>query len=388
MKQPVLEKLYCIFVVLAFGLLFYANAEAQEAPNGVAYSLGIGKAFYIPCGLALICSFFLKIKRDWLDKILYCLIFVAILSTCFHPPLSGTFLTWTVTRFIMAILCFKSVRDIDPLLLAKIAAILSPLIVFPHYLLSNPFSYGDYRYGGFYGDPNFLAFALIFLIALCYITFRREKGWIIKILSICSIVGSIPLILLGASRAGILSLSIILFTILIDTFRRSKRGFVLLLMVIALSGGVLLNKMSDTLDMIERRYQAETESDQVGAKARVEGVGNVFRVLGRRPELIPFGIGLGNTYDTIAKYRDDGFRSSFVVHNTYLSLLYELGLVGFLLYLLIYIFAFKQLVRQHQYLLIGILLSAIVCFLTLPGAAYMPGWILLFFTTNKYIFTI
>lgn len=388
MKQPVLEKLYCIFVVLAFGLLFYANAEAQEAPNGVAYNLGIGKAFYIPSGLALICSFFLKIKRDWLDKVLYCLIFVAILSTCFHPPLSGTFLIWTVTRFVMAILCFKSVRDVDPLLLAKVAAVFSPLIVFPHYFLSDPFSFGNIRYGGFYGDPNFLALALNFLTALCYLTFRKEKGFFIKILSVCSIIGAIPLILLGASRGGILGLIIILVFILFDTLRRSKLGFVLLLAVMVLAGGVLINKMGDTLDLIEHRYQAESESDQVGAKARVEGVGNVLRVLGRRPGLIPFGIGLGNTYVTIAKYREDGFRSSYVIHNTYISLLYELGLIGLLLYLLIYVFAFEQLVRQRQYLLIGILLSAIVSLFTLPGAAFMPGWILLFFTANKYTQTI
>lgn len=385
MKQSVIERLYCLFVVLAFGLLFFANAEAQEAPDGTMYHLGIGKAFYIPCALALLSSFFLKKKRDWLDMVLYCLIFVALLSTCIHPPLSGTFLTWTVTRFVMAILCFKSVRDVDPLLLAKFAAIFSPLIVFPHYFLSDPFSYGSYRYGGFYGDPNFLALALNFLIAICYITFRKEKGFFIKFLSVCSIVGAIPLILLGASRGGILGLSIILLFILIDTFKRSKTSFVILAVVMVLLGGLLTRRMSDTLFLIEQRYQSKTESDQIGARARVEGIGNVFRVLGRRPELIPFGIGLGNTFDTIARYRDDGFRSSFVVHNTFISLLYELGLLGLILYLLIYVFAFKQLLRQHQFLLTGVLLSAIVSLFTLPGAAFMPGWILLFFTANKYI---
>ena len=79
MKHSVIEKIYCICVVLAFGLLFFANAEAQEAPDGTLYHLGVGKAFYVPCGLALLCSFFLKKRQDWLDRVLYCLIFVAIL---------------------------------------------------------------------------------------------------------------------------------------------------------------------------------------------------------------------------------------------------------------------------------------------------------------------
>lgn len=383
MKQSVIERLYCLFVVLAFGLLFYANAEAQEAPTGAVYNLGIGKAFYIPCGLALVCSFFLGIKRDWLDKVLYCLIFVAILSTCFHPPLSGTFLTWTVTRFVMAILCFKSVRDVDPVLLAKVAAVFSPLIVFPHYFLSDPFSYGNIRYGGFYGDPNFLALSLSFLIALCYKTSREERGILIKVLSISSIVGAVPLIILGVSRGGIIGLFIIILFILIDTFKRNKRGVFFLVVVIVFAGGVLSTRMSDTLDLVELRYQAETESDQIGAKARIEGVGNAFRVLSKRPALIPLGIGLGNTYDTIAQYRDDGFRSSYVIHNTYISLLYEIGVIGFLLYLLIFYYAFKQLLQKRDYLLIGLLLSAIVSLVTLPGTAFMPGWILLFFLTNK-----
>ena len=283
----------------------------------------------------------------------------------------------------MAILCFKSVRDVDPLLLAKVAAVLSPLIVFPHYLLSNPFSYGDYRYGGFYGDPNFLALALNFLIALCYITFRKEKGFFIRIISVCSIAGAIPLILLGASRAGVLGLSIVLFSILFDTFRKSKRSFAFLLVVMVLSGGILMTKMSDTLDLIERRYQAESESDQVGARARVDGIQSAFRVISRRPGLIPLGIGLGNTRDTVWKYRDDGFYYQDVIHNTYISLLYELGVIGLILYLLIYYQAFRQLFKQRNYFMLGVLLSAIVSLTTLPGGAFMPGWILLFFSANK-----
>ena len=388
MKHSFIEKLYCLSVVLAFGLLFYANAEAQEAPNGAVYNLGVGKAFYIPCGLALICSFLLKIKRDWLDKVLYCLIFVALLSTCFHPPLSGTFLTWTVTRFVMAILCFKGVRDIDPLLLAKYATVLSPLIVFPHYILSDPFSYGPYRYGGFYGDPNFLALALNFLIALCYITYRGNASILIRILAVCSILGAIPLILLGASRGGILGLAVVLFFILINTYKRTKAGFVVMIVLMILAGGFLTRRMDNTLDLIERRYQSESESDLVGVRARIEGVQSAFRVLRNRPELIPFGIGLGNTFQTIGQYRDDGYRSGFVIHNTYVSLLYELGLIGLVLYLLIYYQAFRQLFRHKNFFMIGILISAIISLFTLPGAAFMPGWILIFFAANKHMTTI
>ena len=385
MKRPVIERLYSIFVVLAFGLLFFANAEAQEAPNGVAYNLGIGKAFYVPCGLALLSSFFLPKKRDRLDIALAILVFVAIFSSLIHPPLSEKFLSWEVTRFVFAILCFKDIRNIDPLMFARHIAIASPFIIFPHYLLSDPFSYGPYRYGGFYGDPNFLALALNIIISLCYITFRHHKGILIRILCIGSIVGAIPLVLFGMSRGGILGLAVVLAAILVNTFKKSKLGFVLMTVVLIVVGGFFAKRTSDTIDLIESRYQAESEADRVGVRARIEGVQDAFRVLSNRPELIPFGIGLGNTYDTRAIYRDDGFRSSYVIHNTYVSLLYELGLIGLILYLMIYFHAFRQLFRQRNLLLLGILLSAIVSLFTLPGAAFMPGWILLFFMANKSI---
>ena len=271
------------------------------------------------------------------------------------------------------------------MLLAKYATVLSPLIVFPHYILSDPFSYGNIRYGGFYGDPNFLALSLNFLIALCYITSREEKSILIKILSISSMVGAVPLIILGASRGGIIGLSIVILFILIDTFKRSKRGFLFLVTVLVLAGGLLSRKMSDTLDLVERRYQAEAESDQAGARARIEGIEDAFRVLGRRPSMIPFGIGLGNTFDTIAQYREDGYRSFRVIHNTYIALLYESGLISLVLYLMIYVYAFRNLLRKRKYFLTGILLSAIVSLFTLPGVAFMPGWILLFFMSNKKI---
>ena len=388
MKHSFIEKIYCLSVVLAFGLLFYSNAEAQEAPDGTIYQLGLGKAFYIPCGIALVSSFFLKIKRDWLDRMLYCLIFVAILSSLIHPPLSGTFLTWTVTRFVMAILCFKGVRDIDPLLLAKYATVLSPLIVFPHYILSDPFSYGVYRYGGFYGDPNFLALALNIIIALCCISFRNEDSKLIKILSACSIAGSVPIILLGMSRGGIIGLAIVILSLLLNTFKKNKFGFSVLLLLVLISGFFISRKMGSTLNLIEDRYMLESESDRIGSKARVEGVKSAFHVFEKKPGLLLFGIGLGNTYDTINLHRDDGYSSVYVIHNTFISLLFELGLVGLILYLLIYYQAFREQFRRRNYFMVGILLSVTVSLLTLPGAAFMPGWIFLFFAVNKQPFSV
>ena len=237
MKSTFFERLYCISVILAFGLLFYANADLIEAPDGTVAHLGIGKAFYFPCGIALVGSYFIRKKKDWLDKVLIVLVFTAILSSLIHPPISGKFFSWTVTRFVLAILCFKDIRNIDPVYFTKAVSIAAPFIIFPHYILSNPFSYGDYRYGGFYGDPNFLALALNFIIALCYITFRREQRIIIKICCISSIIGAIPLILLGMSRGGVLGL-IILFAAMMYYIYKRKRSNVVIMLILFIFIGV------------------------------------------------------------------------------------------------------------------------------------------------------
>lgn len=380
-----IEHIYIYSVVLAFGLLFFANADQQVAPDGTVVELGIGKLFYVPCAIALICSQFLVKKKDKLDKKLRWLIIIAISTSIIHPPNNLNFLTWTLTRFIFAILCFKDIRNINPILFAKCVVIASPLIVFPHYILTDPLSYGDWRYGGFYGDANFLALALNIIIVLCYITFMKTDNKLLKIICIASTLGSIPLIMAGMSRGGIIGLLIILFFILRSLQRTNKKLFFFIIIIGVLSIGSFTSKFGDLIDRIEYRFSGESSSDQGGARARLESIESVCNVMIDCPYLIPTGIGLGNTMHDIEKYRQHGYYSRFVVHNTYFSLFYEAGLIVLLLYLSIYLYIFKNLYAVKNYLLLGIIFSGTLSLFTLPGVSFMPGWIMLFLLSNKKI---
>ena len=141
--------------------------------------------------------------------------------------------------------------------------------------------------------------------------------------------------------------------------------------------------MGSTISRVEDRFLGNSTSDKVGTMARLDGIESVINVFKNKPELIPFGIGLGNTYNTIGVYREYGYFATVVVHNTFFSILYELGIIGLVLYLLVYLSAFKNLYKKRDYLMMGVLLSAIISLSTLPGTAFMPGWILLFFVSNK-----
>lgn len=377
------EHVFIISVVLAFGMLFFANAENQEAPDGTIVNIGIGKSFYIPCAIAFVSSLTLKSKKDKLDECLKVLVVVALFTSFIHPPHDLNPLTWTITRFVFAILCFRGLRDVNPILFAEYVSWFSPIIVYLHYILSNPFAYGAYRYGGFYGDANFLALALNIIIAMCYITIMKTNTKILKYLCVLSILGAIPLILVGMSRSGILGLIVVLFFILNSLRKNSKRYFFLVLVTIGLSTGSFLTQFSSIIDLIVSRFMGESQADVGGAMARVEGIESVCNVLLNLPYLIPTGIGLGNTLTELHTYQQYGYYSRFVVHNTYFALLYEAGIVAFFLYLYIYWFAFKSLFHVRNYMLLGLLLSVFISLMTLPGMCFMPAWILLFFLTNK-----
>lgn len=384
-QKDKVEIIYTLSVVLAFALLFFANADQQEAPDGTVVHLGIGKAFYFPCGVALACSFFMHRANDKMNKALNSLIGLALASTMFNLPSTFNVLEWTVTRFVMAILCFRDIRNIDPKRLVLYITYAAPFIIIPHYILTNPFGYGAYRYAGFYGDPNFLAIALNLIIVMCYLSFKLHNKRIIKVFASISIIGAIPLILVGVSRGGILGLLIVLYFIGRDLLKSTKLGFVVVVLLGMTFSGPFIAKMGDTLDFISARFSNESSSDAGGARARMEGMESCINVFMNHPISIPLGIGPGQTVPKMQEYRQYGYYCKYAIHNTFFSLLYEMGIIAFIYYLSLFWYSFKHLRLHRFYLLIGLLVSDAFSLFTLPGVTFMPSWILLFFVANYRI---
>lgn len=384
-KNNRIEIIYTLSVVLAFALLFFANADQQEAPDGTVVHLGIGKSFYIPCGVALLCSFYFHRTNDRINKALNWLIALALASTLINIPSSSNFLQWTVTRFVMAILCFRDIRIIDPKRLVLYSTIAAPVIIIPHYILTNPFGYGAYRYGGFYGDPNFLAIALNLIIVMSYLSFKLYQSKIIRLFAIVAIIGAIPLILVGVSRGGIMGLIIILYFIFRDVYKSSKLRFsILIVLGLTLSGPTLV-KFADTFSFIESRFNNESSSDANSAQGRIDGIESALNVFINHPISAPLGVGPGQTMAKIQENRKYGYYISFAIHNTYFALMYEMGIIAFFFYLSLYWYSFKNLLRCRSFLLIGLLLTDAMSLFTLPGMCFMPSWILLFFVSNHRV---
>lgn len=377
------EYIYVINVVLAFGLLFFANADNIEVPDGNSVSLGIGKSFYVPCLIAFISSFFIKKTHDHYDKLFTTLIVLGIISSFIHPPQQSNPLAWTLTRFTFGILCFKDLKTINPYLFAKFVTIASPIILIPHYIITNPFGYGAYRYAGFYGDANFLAIALILLIVCNYITILKESNKLFSIIGYFSIVCAIPLILVGMSRGGLIGLGLIMFAILSNLKKTNKTHFYLIVILFIFSIGSLLANFSDLFSSIISRFMNESDSDNYSTMARLYGIQSALTVFSNCPILIPFGVGLGNTIFAATEYAQYGVFYKAEIHNTFFSLMYEGGIIMAFVYLSIFFKIFKTLFRFKNYLLIAMLLSLFISLNTLPGVSFMPAWITLFFLCNN-----
>jgi|GEM_PF-5549381 hypothetical protein len=394
-KHYNIELAYILCVISAFAMLFFANAEAQETPDGSVVELGIGKLFYIPCMFAFILSLFLNPKADTAESrmveetnpIIYKMILICIISVLFNLPQNFNTMAMNAIKFIAAIMCFKDLRIINPRLFILILTAISPAIIIPHYFLTNPFAYGAIRYGGFYGDPNFLAIALNFLITMCYLGYKATGRLFIKAASVVSIIGAIPLILLGVSRAGIIGMCVVLFFILRDLRRVNSKMLTLILILLFFSAGRMLYDLADAFDYVRLRFSNEGDNDSEGAYARVEVMRSVINVLRNRPEHILFGIGPGNTMERIQEYRMFGYTFTGVVHNTFFLVLYEMGIFCMLLFIKLYYVALRNLLRDKSFLLLGLLLSVAFCLATLPGLTFMPAWILLFFLMNPRLFT-
>lgn len=381
------ELIYSVSIVLAFCLLFFANSENDIYTIGTVEKLNIGKAFYYPCGVALISSFFLPLRKDSTSSILLGMLVLACVSSIIHPPMNDNIMSWTLTRFVLGILCFKNIANVNPYIIAKFVAWFSPIVVALHYIYSDPFAFGMERYGGFYGDSNFLALGLIVIIVMCCIAFRRDNNIVMRTICVLSIIGAIPLIFVGRSRSGLIGIIMIVFFFLYEMGRKNKWLMLFSVLVIFSLLYSLYIRYFDLFDYAFTRFSSDSQTDVVSTQLRFEQIRGVFNVLLNKPQLIPFGIGIGNTIDATNYYAQYGFFVGYDVHNTFVSLLYEGGALALGLYVVLYYNIAKKLYIARDYFLISLFLTLILSLSTLPGMAFMPGWITLFFLCNEQLYT-
>jgi len=195
------------------------------------------------------------------------------------------------------------------------------------------------RVQGPLGEPNqYAAFLVLFLPA--YIALAMSgygMGWAKKVFYYGAALSTFAVLLLTGSRGGVVGLFIgcivgfFVFKKYIDT-----RKLIATLAKVVLAGVLVISAiLVKHSDLIMSRLAAVTKStDAVSASAgRLWIWEQGFKIMMEHPK--SFLVGMG--WDTFAGY------VGIVSHNTFLNVFFDLGVMGFILYLLLIVWIFSKL---------------------------------------------
>ena len=328
---------------VALGLLT-ALTFFEGAP-GFAGSLSVVKLTTLAILAAWVCLSaaggglpFLPRERPVLTATILLLAVVAAASTLWAEDAavaeSGT---WRLVQMLLLLfLVFAAVRDRTSLLLFAWAfiggAVLTTLVA----LAGGGGAGGGstVRFGGYLGNPNNLAAALLPALALCGFMFLGSRRSLERLLlAACGGVLLVALFL-SESRGGLvgLAVAVVAAIALAGPARRRVLAVVLVLLVFA-AGYFAIAASSGTRHRVTSFSAAESTG-------RVDLWNVGIRMFERHPVE---GVGLDNFTVLAPRYIERGFsveradlilkRTGTAVHNTYLNVLAELGVVGEVVFL-------------------------------------------------------
>lgn len=222
-------------------------------------------------------------------------------------------------------------------------------------------------------DPN--EFSSFFVVSLPIAMYHllNEKGIIKKCICFIVLVAGLYVVLMGGSRAALLSVIVAMFFTVCTTKKISPRTIVVFL-IIGILLVVLIPKYILPLipqGTLARLSLEALRSDSGSGRSQI-WLNALHSFADRNPLSWIFGCGYGGL--TISY----SFGDTSTMHNQYLQQLVSYGIVGTILYLRLIYLAYKQISEKHRRYLgafIGMMLMAMT--LTM-GPSYKILWILLF----------
>jgi O-antigen ligase len=180
-------------------------------------------------------------------------------------------------------------------------------------------------------NPNGLAFVILTALPFLYYLVGGSGRVIIKLASIGLLAALLYALVLTGSRSGLVGLLVVVAAIIY----RSKRRTVILVMA-AIAAVLLVSVM--TPDMRDR-YLSLTNSETKNAattQGRIQHMLDEVEVASRRPFV---GYGLGTSQEALAN-EVGRYQPS---HNLYTEVIIELGMIGFVVYLMFLASIFSNL---------------------------------------------
>ena len=357
-KKSLLEGLYLYSAILTLMLSFFSNDE----------TLGLGKVFFIPAAFCLVLSVLMRHRFDKTDLIMISIIVLTAISTALFYD-GGPFLELPVTRMVVGYFCCRDIRfmKINDFLIPVLS--LTPIVLYLH------FHYSDlsaYRYGGFYGDPNYLAVMFQVIIVLICLSTLRFKSIALKIYVIVLIFFILQLILFGLSRAGMVTALLLLASFLFNAMKRNQWVIIAFVAIgIYFTVGIIGKNDADTdkIKALSARFEGMREGN---IRSRIDA--NAFEKWSSQPEYYLFGMGPGQSSQLSVTSEFSG--THYTVHNTYLALMIEQGVIAFLLFLFFYFRIFKECWQsdEQRVFKLGYLLTLLINTYSIRVLSFIGFW--------------
>ena len=207
---------------------------------------------------------------------------------------------------------------------------------------------GTARLVGFQADPNFMAFVSLIFVYF-FMSIKRRGSKLIALLFIM-------MIFLTLSRSGLLAFLVGCFFYIAFS---KKRLFGFSIMAVLGSATIFYIVNADNLSRV---VEARISGLESGA-GRFEIWSNAFQIYSESPF---FGIGLFQFKEVMS----ERFDIALYAHNTYLEVLVETGIFGFMLFLIfVFSISFQGLVLKEKNWVLATIISLLIFLLSLSAIA-------------------
>lgn len=261
-------------------------------------------------------------------------------------PLAVTDRLRTVFQLmIMAMIISYYARNIRCLNLLFLSVLAGVLIVTSGAVITGQYAAAEVegeaaRLSGFVMNANAFAVLVVYGVGIALYFFRLVLSVILKVIIIGGILIAIQFIIASGSRKGFLALAVLCFTWFLLSYGRelpTRPGLVLLMAVgLCLLGGYALYQLRDST-LLQRFLRLEEVGIEEATGGRLVMIREAVRLTFEYPI---FGVGLScfQLYSTTEKY----------AHNNYAEVFSTTGIIGGILYHLIYVFIFMRIFRLRK----------------------------------------
>lgn len=222
----------------------------------------------------------------------------------------------------------KSMRDIKLYLFAFILGALiatSATFLFREVTLSMAEYASEERLSAFGQDQNTLAYLLCVAVTITLDLFRRTSRVLLKAICLAIMLAFVIAILSTGSRTGVIVTAFVFFLFLLST--SSIKTWITIIMLVLLMAPIIYNYIPESM------WTRFSETEDLVSSGNFSDRGYIWSagIQAFTRENMVLGVGYSNFSSMLQQH----FGWQMASHNTYLSYLVDLGILGLILFLMI-----------------------------------------------------